>query len=656
MKAIFLLTALLIFGSYSPAQELNGKIHEGLSEKGLKNVRLSISGYTESRSDDFGRFSIDLPSKNRGALVNLDVLKEGYAVINREALKARIPDNDSEVLLIYMCASNNRDQLALKYYQIQVNQNIKRNFQAEAKILADQMNYEAMAELGRKKEIAEQMTDSLAARLARFDPKETTEELTRAMQFFQQGNIDSALAVIDPDKIISRIKQRDNLVDQLREANKKDIMALLQAADFALSDFQFQTAENYYQKALEGDSSNFDALGSYAQFLATQNKSDKLIPHAKWMLKKSKNNEQKATSLRFLGNSLYLQKKINEAGQALEKALKIKREMALSGSDSDKSELSLILNSLSRVYTAQNTLQTAIDLLEEAKEIDEELAKKGEVGFKLDLTQTLVNLGVNYTYANRFEEALENFKRAVDILETLNKEESGPYEENLAFALGNLGLTLRDLNKFKEAIPVLERSRDIRKKLSEQNPAAYEAELAKSLNSLGITYRLLSRYKEANSSFQEALSIKRKLAEANPSRYTTEVANLLNNLGLVDQDQKKYKESETHFQEAIDICKKQEKKNPKIYRKNLSIYYTNLGNTYSYLGQSQKAAEKLKEALKIYSNLTSEAPERYKANLADTYLNIGTVYSDLGKKSSALSSYQEALEIYQDLVQENPAR
>ncbi|MEL6255111.1 MAG: hypothetical protein AAFR87_24090, partial [Bacteroidota bacterium] len=149
------------------AQSLNGKIYSGIGEQPLPGVAVRIKGYTQTRSDNFGEFVVRLPGKEKGSRVNLGLLKDGYAVINREILKPRIPSSDNETLDIYMCPTEERDKLALQHYRIRVDNRIERNFKEEAKILADRLEFEKIGELTQKKKQAEKMIDSLAARLAK---------------------------------------------------------------------------------------------------------------------------------------------------------------------------------------------------------------------------------------------------------------------------------------------------------------------------------------------------------------------------------------------------------------------------------------------------------------------------------------------------------
>ncbi|MCB0845640.1 MAG: hypothetical protein KDE26_20460, partial [Bacteroidetes bacterium] len=142
MLRFFLILNLLPGFVTLHAQKLNGKIHLGLSEtEGINKVRVEVDGFSTQFTDELGKFTLDLFGTARGTMVELDVYKEGFAVINREVLRPRIPDRDTERLHLYLCPKADRQSQALQYYKLQVTRTIDRNYQEEAKILADQMNY-----------------------------------------------------------------------------------------------------------------------------------------------------------------------------------------------------------------------------------------------------------------------------------------------------------------------------------------------------------------------------------------------------------------------------------------------------------------------------------------------------------------------------------
>ncbi|MEM6802813.1 MAG: tetratricopeptide repeat protein [Bacteroidota bacterium] len=596
MKLYLLLASLLFSFIYSFSQQLNGKIINAQDETGLKQVRLSVSGYTESRSDDFGRFSVELPGKKRGALVKLDLIKDGFAVINRESLSPRVPDSDKEEILIYMCPTSQRNKLALSHYKIQVEQNIQRNYQKEAKVLADKMNYEAIAELTRKKEVAENMADSLAARLAKFDPQKASEELSLAMQLYVKGEIDSALSILDPDKIVSRILAR-------KQANQKDLEALMNAADIALTNFRFEQAQNYYEKAIEADTSNYDNIWSYASFLHNQAQSDKLLVYTRLMFRQAKDDTQKANALNYLGLALRDQNKIREALAAFEGALGMYKQLDVANSLEGKSDIALVLN----------------------------------------------NIGTTLYLLDRYGEAEARFLEAVTIYEELNEKSPYDYSFDQALLFGNLSLLYTDSERFKEAVATYEKTIQLYKGLIDIK--AYRTDfigsyIAGMLTNQAQALFLNEHVDEAKIASQKALDIYRELAKSNPLRFAPDICQVLSNMGKICCELTLYQESLTALNESLEIGRELAKKNPERYTLGLTKVLSNLADTYEALSRYEEAIALRKEHLEFHKHQDFQNPLMGINSLGDSYYDLASAYKKSLQYDRASKLYAKADSVF----------
>jgi hypothetical protein len=86
---------LLGFGALPVrAETLKGRIVENeIRGRGLANVEILDEAQTTNptTSDDWGRFSLDFPTKHAGEPVRIVVKREGYVVVNWEFLDLRLP-------------------------------------------------------------------------------------------------------------------------------------------------------------------------------------------------------------------------------------------------------------------------------------------------------------------------------------------------------------------------------------------------------------------------------------------------------------------------------------------------------------------------------------------------------------------------------------
>lgn len=502
MKKIGIGIIIFLISPYSWGQILNGKIHEGLSESGIENVRYRVQGYSDSKTDDFGLFKIHLPGTKRGSLVNLNIQKEGYVVINREALKPRVPANDSETLDIYMCPVSKRNELALKHYKIKVNRTINVNFDKAAEEFASKVNYKALAELYEKKEVAEKMADSLAARLARFDPEKASEELTRAMQLYEEGKINEALNLINADEIVARILERKN-------ANQRDLDALLKAADMALTDLQFDKAQTYFEKAVEADTTNFYNIGYCLHFLLNQNKSDRAISYAKLLKRNSNSEYKKGIAVIYLSSALI----------------------------------------------DQNTQLKAIRVAKEAITIFKGLSEKNSNANYIegDLSRCFRILGNAYHGLYRFEEAVTAYQKSLEILRKLSIENPERFERYVATGLTNLAVMYRNLLRFEEAINASKEALEVCQKLSNKNPSYYEVNVANNLFNLGAAYPHFNQYRESIDAYEESLMIYTRYAKENPEHFKPLLVEIYFNLSWFNLFVKSYENAEEMAKRTLEL-------------------------------------------------------------------------------------------------------
>jgi hypothetical protein len=78
------------------------------ADSGTLLCSASTSFTTATSDNETGTFSLALPGLRPGAKVPLDIVRSGYAVINREATQPRLPNNPLERTLIH-------EALYLKY-------------------------------------------------------------------------------------------------------------------------------------------------------------------------------------------------------------------------------------------------------------------------------------------------------------------------------------------------------------------------------------------------------------------------------------------------------------------------------------------------------------------------------------------------------------
>ncbi|MEM7369750.1 MAG: tetratricopeptide repeat protein [Bacteroidota bacterium] len=640
------------------AQTLNGKIIDGLGEEGLPNVRVEVSGFATAFSDqELGTFSLSLPGLRPGTKIPLDIAMEGYAVINREATHPRLPDNPLDRVKVHLAPEHQRDKLALKFYKITVERNIQVNFDTAAKRFAEEANYAAIAKLHADYESALKMADSLAARLSRFDPQSSSDELTQAMQLYQEGKVEEALNVLDAEKIIKRIEARKQIVARMKQANQQDISSLIKAADMALTELRFDKAQEYYEAAVMADTMNLGNLMTLCAYLEEQNQSQKLIQFASLMKNVSGGNDwYRSMSMHYLGRGLHAQNQGADAIIAFQEALEIRRQLVEKNPSRFKTDLALTLTSIGLACDALSRYDEALSFLEEALDIRREFSKENSQHFEADLATILINLGNTYQDLNRYDDAISFYEEALVIRRRLSKKNPQHFEPGLVVALNAVGNAYADLNRYVDAISTIEESLTIIRRLSKENPQRFVPDVASSLNNLGNINNNLNRYDDAIAVFKEALNIRRQLAKENPQRYQPDIALTLLNLGNTYSIMKRFEDAVTLYEEALAIQRPLLKENPERFEPEIIRTLNNLGTCLDDLDRHDEAIARYSEALEVQRRLAKQYPQRFELDLTQTLNNLGVVYFELNRRSESIAFYKEAIEIQRRLAAKNPNR
>ncbi|MEO1415204.1 MAG: tetratricopeptide repeat protein [Bacteroidota bacterium] len=615
MLRFCLLFVLLAVHAGAYTQVLNGKVILGplASDPPLGNVRIDVPGMSPAISDpETGLFSLSLPGVQVGEYIPLTINLKGYAVINQKALKPPMPRNARDQILIHMAPAAQRDEMAVTYYQINIERVVKDNYQEKVnEAIAKgfgQLNIDTLNKLTAQRDAALAQAERMAEALAKVDLSQAAEWYQRAFAFFPD-QIDSVLFILDEDLLDAELQKAEELEAQAQASKAQTIEGYMLRAQALVIEGKFVDAQRCYQKAVDADRTNVNNLWAFAYYLAEQN--------------------QDSLSLGWYQMAL---KQVN-----------------------DSSTKANLLNNLGLVYDDLNRYEEAIATYQEALKIRRPLAKQNPQRFQPDLAQTLNNLGVVYDDLTRYEEAIATYQEALKIRRPLAKQNPQRFQPDLAHTLNNLGLVYDDLTRYEKAIATYQEALKIYRPLAKQNPQRFQPDLAQTLNNLGNIYYDLTRYEKAIATYQEVLKIYRPLAKQNPQRFQPDLANTLNNLGVVYQKLTRYEKAIATYQEALKIRRPLAKQNPQRFQPDLANTLNNLGVVYQKLTRYEEAIATYQEALKIYRPLAKQNPQRFQPDLANTLNNLGVVYDDLTRYEEAIATYQEALKIRNKVAKANPS-
>ncbi len=264
-------------------------------------------------------------------------------------------------------------------------------------------------------------------------------------------------------------------------------------------------------------------------------------------------------------------------------------------------------HNLGRVFLKQNQPEEAISVYNQLLEI------------KHDLVETRNRLGKALLFQNRIPEAIGAFKKCIE-----TDPENVQAYQNLGAAFELAGKQHEADNAFQKAIVFSGDSAEAchrygnyllaRKKMAEaigefEKAIETKPDFAEAYNSLGIALKSEGRIEEAIEAYKKAIEIDPK----HPQTY--------NNIAVALNAAGKNQEAFEAYRTAISL----EPNNPHVFQN---------------IGILLKTQGKLQEALIAFEQAASLLPE-----YADAYHNMGSTLMELGHLDKALSAFQKTVQL-----------
>ncbi|MDO8264027.1 MAG: tetratricopeptide repeat protein, partial [Gallionella sp.] len=464
-----LLLALALFCQISTvlaAATLMGVVRENqIGGSPVKNVSITALGANPVMTGNDGRFALRFPQLQPGENVSIDVLRSGWVVVNDIQLKRPLPANAVQSPLeILICKIAEREQWALQFYRLMGHQVAEASYERKLFELGNRntAGAEERERLLRERDQARAQADELARQIASHPVGGADENYQKAMSLFLDKRMDEALDMLSEERLRHQ-------AEDVKKQQEQTLQGWLLRGHLLALNFDFDAAARAYGDAVKFAPDSYEAWFAYSFFHYGQihfKESRDGYGKALILARARGKDEDVADTLNNLGILRRVEKRMNEARQAYEEALKIRRELA------DKNP---------NVYLP-------------------------------DVAATLNNLGLLNLVEKRMTEARQTIEEALKIRRELADKNPNVYLPDVAATLNNLGLLNRDENRMNKARQAFEESLKIRRELADKNPNVYLPDVALTLNNLGILHRVEKRMTEARQAFEEALKIRRELA------------------------------------------------------------------------------------------------------------------------------------------------
>ncbi|MFJ9119264.1 tetratricopeptide repeat protein [Streptomyces sp. NPDC102394] len=361
-----------------------------------------------------------------------------------------------------------------------------------------------------------------------------------------------------------------------------------------------------------------------------------------------------ATSLDNLATQLAYVGLGEEALEAVERALQIRRRLAADNPAAEASHLALTLNNYGIQLSEMGRRHEALEATEEAWAIWRKLTHSNKA-HEPNLASTLSHLGLRLMDVGRLSEGLARGQEAVDLWRRLTASNPTAFMSDLAEGLSNLGNELSAAVCLDEALAATEEAVELLRQLTTRDPDAHEASLAGMLSNLGVDLANLGHRHEALEAEEEAVQIRRRLAVENPAAHEADLARSLTNLGTRLAMVGRENEALAAEGEAVDILRR-------LADGNFAAHGPGLGNSLhrfairlSGRGDTEEALASGQEALMVWRRLAASHPAVFEHDLARSQSSYGSHLFNAGRVKKALSVTEQAVEKWRRLAAYNPA-
>ena len=603
-----------------------------------KNPRIPIGGvYVKTATspngvvsdEGNGTFALKLQNIKMGdRLGRATVSKAGLMIFNQQAVdewSAR-----KEPLKLILCDANQFQKQKNNLITIGRNQAEKkykkRLAELEKKNKAQQLTldeyYAKLDSINRERDNAEKHMDEYADMFARIDESEVDTLAQRAIELFNQGQLEDAIRLFEQGNYLKKIDDALKIKTQAEELRQKaDSAEVLADKDIEEYKKSIQAQVSAYKMSNEWDKAGellkgladklqtLDAIGKYAIFSQNQNQ--------------------------FVAAENYYKLYINK--------LSILSDTKL---EENEQKLANSYNNLGNLYRTIHRFTDSEQMHSSALEIRKRLAETNPQTYDPDLGDSYNNLGVLYRDTQRFADSEQMYKSALEIRKRLAEANPQTYDPDLGQSYSNLGLLYRDTQRFADSEQMYNSALEIFKRLAEANPQTYELYLATTYNNLGLLYRTTHRFADSEQMYKSVLEICKCLSFSNPQTYEPYLGESYNNLGLLYCDTQRFADSEQMYNSALEIFKRLSFSNSPTYEPYLATTYNNLGLLYRDTQRFADSEQMYKSALEIYKRLIGEYPQFYGQQQAICLFWLAESQLKQEKYTEAISPLEKALEFY----------
>ncbi|MBK7937967.1 MAG: tetratricopeptide repeat protein [Lewinellaceae bacterium] len=629
-------------------------------------------------SDAQGQWRMELVGIAEKHPLLLKVKKEGYQVVNSDALQA-IASQATPVRL-HMATNKYITDAKRRYYNTgytEAEKNLNKKLNAKTNELinlqkqtnADQNKIKALQEetalLQSQYEQLDSFARDLADKYARINLDDAGTLYQNVFRLFQAGDLEGAMQlwrnanlsgqvnnILEEEKRIGELKRVASERDSVKNRRKEELMQnLLLKVDAHQLRFEWDSVGITLREIVRLDTSNLNNLGQYTYFLYTQKQFPAAIAFLEKALATSNTPERRGDLLIKLGSFYGKMNEYVQEEKSLLEGVGIYRRLAQEKPDVFSFHLTQALHQLifcyysKEKYNNQDLLieQTYLELLG----IYRKLAVQNPGIHLFDLATTLRLLGSIYTNNKQNTLAEKYYLEALDVYREMARQMPDLYLGTLADALSDVSKYYRDNNKAQKSEELSGEALDVCRLWAER---ASVLKKPYSLIFLGKFYLNNAQFAEAEKMLMQAIDLVRK----NNFQDAWELPSLASSITDLGNDfarAGKAEQAEKACEESIRIFRKLAMENQAAFLDELARSLEALSRIHRKNKQFSQATAEQEESLGLYRKLADINPDVFMPELASNLYRFG-IFND--QPLQAEKALEESSDIYRKLARQNP--
>lgn len=223
----FLFFYPILVGNTLFAQTLSGIVTlVNSGKKPLSGVQIIAANASPAISQSDGKFNLIFIRQTAGSLVHLSAEKNNYEVVNAKELSTILSNSKYDTLRIFMCPAGETDKKRAAYYDINVKKITQRYEDEIAKLKKENRKDKdvVLIKMALDYQLAIEKIKELSEKFALVNFDECSSLYRKAVEYFEQGELDKAIEVLDEDILEETLRKAEQ---EIILANELDSIARL---------------------------------------------------------------------------------------------------------------------------------------------------------------------------------------------------------------------------------------------------------------------------------------------------------------------------------------------------------------------------------------------------------------------------------------------